>query len=709
MKQHSHGRMNPIRKVVNLLMAMQKKVEAEGKQQTELFDKFICGVKSVTSGLEKSIADSQERVPQLESSIKETTAEHQQLAEDLKQAKEDQAKALQAISTANSIREKEAAEYAKESTSQKNDVAAVDKAVKAIAAGQGGGAFLQTKASTVIRRLAMSTDIDLSNVDRDLLSNFLQGGSQEPSSGEVLGILKAMHDEMAKDLQSMINDEEAAVGDHESLVTAKKKESTACTKAIEVKTGRKGELAVELTKLNNDLEDTKESLVEDGAFLAETKKSSHTKTTDFDHYKKTQAHELVALADTIKLLNDDDALDLFKKTLPEPAAASFVQLPVTAKQMRSDALKVLRGARRSGHKRGHADPRLDLLSLWVQGRKGGSFEEVLKKIDRLIGNLKKEQDDDAQKKDWCLAEVDKTEEEVKWTARSVDDVSKVIASSNEDFKAIMAEIGSISKGIKELDGSVESATTQRKAEHAASQNALAENGAAKQLLEMAKNRMNKFYNPKLVEPEKPAPAAALVQENDAELLDKSSDDDVQEAPTFVQVKSHSLASDEEVLDDASSDGEDSSVASDSEQTQEQQEPDEHKERAREESGGVLQMITTLKEDVSKQILEIELEEKASQEDYEIFMKDSSEKRAIDSKAVADKESSKAKIETELQKAKEKLGNEKESLVESKGELVDLHNDCDWLIKNFDARKSARVDEVDALTKARAVLSGADYA
>merc|ERR1719333_270636 len=120
------------------------------------------------------------------------------------------------------------------------------------------------------------------------------------------------------------------------------------------------------------------------------------------------------------------------------------------------------------------------------------------------------------------------------------------------------------------------------------------------------------------------------------------------------------------------------------------------------------MLTVLKEDLSKQILEIELEEKEAQKDYEVFMKDSSDKRAIDSKAVADKESAKAKVETELQKAKVKLEGEQTSLLESKKELYELHNDCDWLLKNFDARKSAREDEADALTKARAVLSGADY-
>jgi len=127
------------------------------------------------------------------------------------------------------------------------------------------------------------------------------------------------------------------------------------------------------------------------------------------------------------------------------------------------------------------------------------FDKIIEMVDGLMTVLKKEQSDDELKKSWCIAEVDKTEDEVKWTARTVSDVEKVIASSKEDLKTILSEIATVTKGIKELDASVEAATRQRKAEHSASNNALAENGAAKQLLQMAKNRLNKFYNPKLVE------------------------------------------------------------------------------------------------------------------------------------------------------------------------------------------------------------------
>jgi len=38
----------------------------------------------------------------------------------------------------------------------------------------------------------------------------------------------------------------------------------------------------------------------------------------------------------------------------------------------------------------------------------------------------------------------------------------------------------------------------------------------------------------------------------------------------------------------------------------------------------------------------------------------------------------------------------------------LHEECDWLLKYYGERKSARSGEIDALGKAKAVLSGADY-
>merc|ERR1712008_241797 len=116
-------------------------------------------------------------------------------------------------------------------------------------------------------------------------------------------------------------------------------------------------------------------------------------TWEWEERSKTRAEELVALADTIKVLNDDDALDLFKKTLPS-ASASFVQTRVSLETMRSTAVQDLRKALLTASR--HRRPGLDFLVLALSGRRAltqGTFDKVVKMIDAMVAELKKEQQD----------------------------------------------------------------------------------------------------------------------------------------------------------------------------------------------------------------------------------------------------------------------------------------------------------------------------
>merc|ERR1719223_370171 len=99
---------------------------------------------------------------------------------------------------------------------------------------------------------------------------------------------------------------------------------------------RIGNLGVSIAGMSNDLEDTKEALAEDAKFALELAKSCKTKTAEWDEIKKTRAEELTALAETIKVLNDDDALELFKKVLPS-ASMSLVQMEADRARMRHKA------------------------------------------------------------------------------------------------------------------------------------------------------------------------------------------------------------------------------------------------------------------------------------------------------------------------------------------------------------------------------------
>merc|ERR1719456_100331 len=102
------------------------------------------------------------------------------------------------------------------------------------------------------------------------------------------------------------------------------------------------------------------------------------------------------------------------------------------------------------------------------------------------------------------------------------------------------------------------------------------------------------------------------------------------------------------------------------------------------------------------------EEKDSQADYEAMMKDSAAKRADDSKTLADKQGARADMEASLQASTENKASTQKELGATVQYISSLHAECDCLIQYFDVRKSARDSEIDALGKAKAILSGADF-
>merc|ERR1719181_1720415 len=96
--------------------------------------------------------------------------------------------------------------------------------------------------------------------------------------------------------------------------------------------------------MKGDLSDSQASLIDDKKFAAELEKNCATKEAEWAEVCKTRSEEILALADTIKILNDDDALEMFKKTLPG-SSASFMQVEVSDDALRTRALAILQDAK----------------------------------------------------------------------------------------------------------------------------------------------------------------------------------------------------------------------------------------------------------------------------------------------------------------------------------------------------------------------------
>merc|ERR1719367_1349962 len=284
-----------------------------------------------------------------------------------------------------------------------------------------------------------------------------------------------------------------------------------------------------------------------------------------------------------------------------------------SKTLSRRALAVLNAQRAS---RKLPQPRLDFIALALRDQNGGTFDKVISMIDEMVAILAEEQTADDDKKAYCEAELDKTEDTKKSLERKGDDLGAALEDTKGMIATLTEEIEALVDGIKALDKAVVEATDNRKAENVAYKELMAADTAAEQLLSMAANRLAKFYTPKLYVP----PPKTELSAEQSIAVNMGSEAAPTEPPLFAQVRQHDVAS----------------VAPPP--------PPEtwgaYKKKGQ-EHGGVVAMLNMLKADLEKEMQSASVDEKDAQAEYEAMMADSAEKRILDSKTLADKESGKA--------------------------------------------------------------------
>merc|ERR1719265_182755 len=206
-------------------------------------------------------------------------------------------------------------------------------------------------------------------------------------------------------------------------------------------------------------------------------------------------------------------------------------------------------------------------------------------------------------KEYCTGQIDLIEDKAKELGHSIEDTETELADAKETLKTAEDDLETLQEGIKALDNSVMEATEQRKKENAEYTELMSSDTAAKEILEFAKNRLNKFYNPKLY---KPPPKKELTEE---ERISANMG-----VPAFLQVAATKLVK----KDDPGPAPETATY-----------------QKKGEESTGVIAMIDLLKRDLDKEMTEAEAVEKDSQTDYEQMMDDAAKKRAEDVKAITE--------------------------------------------------------------------------
>jgi len=678
---------NPVSRVVKLLSEMKAQVEKEASDDKEIYDEMACWCK--TNNREKTIAieTAQKMIGDLTAQIEEYTARKATLANEIEALGDENAANTDALAQATAMREKEAAEYADEEANAKQASAALKQAIEVLSKVQLSQmppkpeVLLQLKGIDKVVKKATQL-FKFKDVMQEDLWNLLSelGGSshgsfrtitgalqEEPEaiegggaaagaksynsrSGQILGMLETMKHEFDTDLAASEKEELQSQIAFQSLRAAKEAQIAAANGAIEEKSRELADTGAKLAQAKQDLEDTQNALSADQKFLIDLEKRCKIADEEYEARAKTRDEEIIAIGETIKILTSDESRDLFSKTM------SFVQVGLVQRhgqiqgQEASDkhrhaaAGKILALAKRQHNWM------LAGLAVSVQL---DAFTKVKEIMDKMVVDLKKQQAEETTKHDNCKTDIDTNEDENLSKKHEIEDLESTISDLEGTLATLKEGLDSAKQQVADSHVSLKRSGEDRKAENLEFQQVVADQRATVQILNKALARLKMFY----------AKKEALLQLNR-----KRQEPGAAAPPPPPSGKSYEKSGG---------------------------------------AGGVMQMIAVIITDAEKAATEAITAENDSQQAYaEMVANTNSALEAlsteINEKTIAEAE---ARASREVAQKDLMAAQAEKTGLEETG--VALHKGCDYLVKNFKVRQSARQEEIEAIQEAKAILSGSD--
>merc|ERR1740121_1774548 len=487
----------------------------------------------------------------------------------------------------------------------------------------------------------------------DLVGAASGAKSYNSRSGTILGILGQMQDDFSRDLAKAMYDEFSALVSFQKLKSAKISEIHIASTTKARKEKALADLLSDVAKAEEDRAALEDALAADEAFLAELEKSCKEEDEEYQKRLAVRTEEIRALTETLKILAEDEARATFSRSSLGNASLSFVQKSISdAGRLDSQLEAQDRAAERAMQRiakvaQKHKD--WVLVSLAVRARLD-SFTKVIEVMDKMLAELQAQQKQEYQKWESCKTNIDKTEDDITVKTQEKKDLDEKHMSLVDKLATLSKDTETLKNEVAEDERSLKDAGEDRKAENQLYQTSVMDQRAAVNILKKALERLKAFY----------AAEGAFAQ--------------TRQEPGAAA-------------------------------------PPPPAGRAYEKSAGasgVLQVIMQIISDAESAEKELDVSENAAQKRYAELVRDLTTSIEANRNAIEEKASQAASTEVEKSETEEaQLSNGEE--LEGLGKLLKSHHlECDFLLKYFDVRQQARAEEMDAITDAKAILSGADF-
>jgi len=295
------------------------------------------------------------------------------------------------------------------------------------------------------------------------------------------------------------------------------------------------------------------------------------------------------------------------------------------------------------------------LALLAVSAQLDGFEKVKEMMDKMVVELKKQQKAEYEKHESCKKDIDANEDSTMEKEAEKKDLDAKITSLTGELEALTNELAELAQQVKEAHISLKQAGETRKKENHEFQQVVSDQRATITILTKALDRLKAFYSEKSflslrVDEHRQEPGAAVPPP----------------PPAGKEYKKNGM------------------------------------------SGGVLQMMEKIIQDAETADREAVAAEQHSQQEYSEFVANTNGMLDSYEKSIAGKTEAKEKATADKLVAGQDLAAVETALGDLKSENKALHLDCDYLLKNYNIRQTARQEEIEAIGEAKAILSGADF-
>jgi len=539
----------PVTRVVNLLKEMAGTLKTEMEEDEELFEKLECWCNTGKYEKTEAIAAGKAKIDQLTAANEAGFARSKELGQQIKELESQVAADKAALKTAQAKRDEEVQAFQGMET---DNIQAIEnlKAALVVLGKHAGSAFPQLSAMSLLSTGSTNEPLSDHRAERSLetwmqesgnvgmadstavdrqTSKFLQSEDSKPratastmgwsanematvrkalksahaftqthagyvpayesASGEILGVMKQMKEQMEGDLKEAQEKEGMASASFADMRAAKTAAIEAGEKMSENKEDELAKTDNLIAEAKEDLGQTQETLAADETFLKNLDKMCADSDSAFEKRKASRLEEIKAVSETIEILTGDEARDAMSGTY------SFIQTSSTDMN-RKAAAALLRKVSLKTHN-------IDISFLANQVELD-AFTKVKKAIDDMVAVLKTEQADEVKKNDYCTAELQSTEMSIAKADDHSQDLQAKIGSLQSQEVTLADEIEADKAAIAQGQVDLQRASEDRQRENLDFQKTIADQTMTIEILLKAMERLAQFYDAQFLQKSKSA-------------------------------------------------------------------------------------------------------------------------------------------------------------------------------------------------------------